>query len=127
MLSSCPNVYSLRLGDWLTLLFAIALTGWLWVSGHTSQLAHVCQVRVHGKVTGTYDLNQDRKIHVHGILGESIIEIHAGKVRMAHSPCHNQYCVHQGWLSKAGETVLCLPNQISIQLPDQQSIDSLSY
>ena len=61
-------------------------------------------------------LSPDRKLQVHGPLGDSIIEIKASRVRFIKSPCRGQQCVHSGWLETAGELAACLPNRISIQL-----------
>ena len=48
--------------------------------------------------------------------------------RYTQSPCRNQYCVHQGWLSRAGQVAVCLPNQISLELlGGDKNYDSLNY
>jgi hypothetical protein len=116
------------LGDWLiviaSLLGVIYLFQTLWSNTPASQLA----VRQGDKVIGTYDLNQTRELHLHGPKGDSHISIAQGKVRFKQSPCNNQYCVHQGWLSKTGQVAICLPNQISLQLiGENMPYDSLNY
>ncbi len=60
------------------------------------------KIRQGNKIVGTYDLNQTRDLRIHGALGDSLISISQGKVRFKQSPCNNQYCVHQGWLNRAG-------------------------
>ena len=43
-------------------------------------------------------------------------------------PGLHQYCVHQGWLERAGEIAICAPNQVSVQiLGGKETYDSLSY
>jgi hypothetical protein len=115
-------------GDWLviisSLIAVIFLFQILWTNTPASQL----QIRQGDKVIGTYDLNQTRELHIHGPLGESHITIARGKVRFKQSPCTNQYCVHQGWLHRAGQVAICLPNQISLQLVGKNKpYDSLNY
>jgi hypothetical protein len=96
----------------------------LWTYEPASQL----EIRQADKIIGTYDLNQIRALHIHGPLGDSLINIENGKVRFKQSPCSNQYCVHQGWLSHQGQVAICLPNQISLQLTGTKKIyDSLNY
>ncbi len=86
------------------------------------------KIRQGNQVFGTYDLNQVRELKIIGPMGESLISINQGKVRFKQSPCHNQYCVHQGWLSRAGQVAICLPNQISLQLMGaKKAYDSLNY
>ncbi|MCK5480009.1 MAG: NusG domain II-containing protein [Gammaproteobacteria bacterium] len=62
------------------------------------------------------ELSPDRKLQVHGPLGDSVIEIKESRARFLASPCTGQQCVHSGWLEAAGELAACLPNRISIQL-----------
>lgn len=96
----------------------------LWSHEHASKV----QIRVGDKVQGTYDLNQQRSIKVHGVMGDAEIHIGQGKVRFAKSPCHNQYCVHQGWLTHSGQAAICLPNHISLELIGKDKpYDSLNY
>ncbi len=116
------------IGDWLTiiasLIVVIFLFKILWVREPASQL----KIRLADKVIGTYDLNQTRELHIHGPKGVAVISIENGKARFKYSPCTNQYCVHQGWLSRAGQVAICLPNQISLQLLGAKSpYDSLNY
>lgn len=108
----------------LGLLLVITLFQTLWRNEHAAKV----QVRVGDKVYATYSLNQQREVHVHGKLGEAIISIAQGKARFARSPCNSQYCVHQGWLTHAGQAAICLPNQISLELIGQtKPYDSISY
>lgn len=117
----------LQLGDWLILIASLAMTGYLFSHYDTMRLAQKVQIKHGGAVLGIYTLNQQKKIVAKGPLGDSIIEIHDGKARFAHAPCHNQYCVHQGWLKHAGQLAVCLPNQVTLQLLGEKSFDSLSY
>ncbi len=115
-------------GDWLIVIFSsaviVVMFQNLWSHEHASKV----QIRVGDKILGTYDLNQQRDIKVHGVIGDADIHIGQGKVRFAKSPCHNQYCVHQGWLTRNGQVAICLPNQISLELVGQKKpYDSLNY
>lgn len=119
---------TLLIGDWLVLiiglLVVIALFKTLWTNEHAAKV----QIRVGDKIYATYSLNQQRDIHVHGKLGDAVISIAQGKARFAQSPCHTQYCVHQGWLTRAGQAAICLPNQISLELLGEKKVyDSLNY
>ena len=116
------------IGDWLVVVASaigvILLFQTLWIRGPASQL----KIRLADKIVGIYDLNQTKELHIKGPKGEAIISIAAGKARFVQSPCNNQYCVHQGWLSNAGQVAICLPNQLSLQLLGAKSAyDSLNY
>ncbi|MDP2070547.1 MAG: NusG domain II-containing protein [Methylotenera sp.] len=118
----------LLLGDWLvvlaSVLFILLLFKTLWSNEHAAKV----QIRLGDKIYATYSLNQQRDVHVHGPIGSATISISQGKVRFSKSPCHNQYCVHQGWLTRAGQAAICLPNQISLELlGETKPYDSLNY
>lgn len=115
-------------GDWLVLVLALlavtVLFATLWRPAHAAKL----QIRDHHGIYATFSLAQDRTIEIPGPLGVSHVVIQHGQVRFTQSPCRNQYCVHQGWLSRAGQVAVCLPNQISLELlGGDKNYDSLNY
>ncbi len=115
-------------GDWLTVIVSMLVIGYLFQALWSDQHASKVQIRLGDKIYASYDLNLQRDVHVQGPLGEAVIHIAQGKVRFAKSPCHNQYCVHQGWLTHTGQVAICLPNQISLELiGEQKPYDSLNY
>jgi hypothetical protein len=118
----------LLVGDGLVILSGLLLVVYLFQILWTNEHAAKVQIRVGDKIYATYSLNLQRDIHLHGTLGEAVISIAQGKVRFAKSPCHTQYCVHQGWLTRAGQAAICLPNQISLELVGEaKPYDSLNY
>jgi hypothetical protein len=118
----------LLLGDWLVIIASLIMVVFMFQQFWSFEHASKIKIRQADKIIGTYDLNQTRELKITGPMGESIIKIELGKVRFKQSPCNNQYCVHQGWLSLAGQVAICLPNQISLQLIGAKSTyDSLNY
>ena len=123
-----PHIQSLLPGDWLIVIGSLALVIYLYQALWSNEHAAKVQIRVGNKIYATYSLNQQRDVHVQGTIGTAVIHIAQGKARFAKSPCHNQYCVHQGWLSHAGQAAICLPNQISLELiGENKPYDSLNY
>jgi hypothetical protein len=115
-------------GDWLVMAASLVAIVFMFQTFWSFEQASKLKIRQGDKIIGTYDLNQTRELKITGPEGETLISINQGKVRFKQSPCHNQYCVHQGWLSRAGQVSICLPNQISLQLMGAKSAyDSLNY
>ena len=115
-------------GDCLVILLGLVLVVYLfktlWHVEHAAKL----QIRQGDKVFATLSLDQDRSIDVAGPLGITHIVIAQGKARFVSSPCPNQYCVHQGWLSHTGQAAICLPNRVSLELlGGKKPYDSLNY
>jgi hypothetical protein len=123
-----PGFKHLLIGDWFTIILSAIITVFLFLTLWSHEHAAKVQIRIGDKVHAAYDLNQQRDIKVQGAIGDAVIHISQGKVRFSKSPCHNQYCVHQGWLTHSGQVAICLPNQISLELiGEQKPYDSLNY
>ena len=118
----------IRPGDWLLLLVAAGAVAasfpLLWSGGAAERAV----VRSAGRVVAELPLTRDRTLAVPGPLGPSVIAVHGGRARVESDPSPRQYCVHQGWLDRAGEVAICLPNQVSVELVGRTRLyDSLSY
>ncbi len=52
-----------------------------------------------------------------------------GRIRFEKSDCPNQTCVDTGWLTKAGDKAVCLPNKvvISIEGEGESEVDTFAY
>lgn len=44
------------------------------------------------------------------------VVIRGGKVSVSNASCPDQLCVHQGKISKKGETIVCLPHKLVIEI-----------
>jgi hypothetical protein len=75
-----------------------------------------------------YDMAQDKILDIKGELGISRIEIAGGKARFLDSPCPNKTCVQCAPVSRAGEWIACLPNQvfIRIQADSDDTVDAIA-
>ncbi len=61
-------------------------------------------------------LKKDATHIVKGPLGAAKIIIEDGQARMESAPCPLKICEAMGPIKNAGETILCLPNRISIKV-----------
>lgn len=44
------------------------------------------------------------------------IEVKSGKVRISKSDCHDKICEKTGFISSPMQTIVCLPNRISVRM-----------
>jgi hypothetical protein len=56
------------------------------------------------------------ELAVDGYQGESYLEVRDGRVRMVDSACPDKLCVKTGWISSPGESIVCLPNRVVIEV-----------
>jgi len=118
----------IKFGDWLTILFGSIFVALLTLKLWSGDFADKVIIRAGGKVFRQISLSQDQHIKVPGPLGISVITIEKHRARISSDPSPRQYCVRQGWLEKAGEIAICLPNQVSLELlGSKKKYDSLNY
>ena len=44
----------------------------------------------------------------------NVVEVSGGRVRVADADCPDKLCVRQGWVSREGESVVCLPHKLVV-------------
>lgn len=73
-----------------------------------------------GKNTGNTDnlsgKENIQRIEIPGKVGKCILVIFDGKTDMESADCPNQICVHHSAISNTGETIVCLPNRVVIEV-----------
>lgn len=104
------------------MLVVLAFSSWRGDSG----IAMTFEIR-NGSDATAFPLAQDQVISISGALGESEIEVRDGQVRFLRSPCTNQFCTLAGWLKKAGDMAVCLPNGVSLRLVGGRQYDSINF
>ena len=120
-----------RPGDWLLVLLSAALGAasypLLWRGG----VADRAIVKRDGQVVTELALNTPRRYEVEGAIGTTVIEVQPGRARVLSDPGPRQYCVQQGWLTRANAVAICAPNHVTLQLGGRggahAGYDSINY
>lgn len=97
----------------------------LWTpSGHGTGVS----IWVAGQERHRLPLNEDRRLEVAGAIGVSTIEVRGGRVRVVDSPGPYKVCMRAGWLRDTGESAVCLPNQVVVQITGPNPrFDSINF
>lgn len=66
-------------------------------------------------------LSNDDVLTVTSSAGTNVIEVQSGKVRVSEADCPNQDCVDQGWISNAGQQIVCLPHKLVVNITDKDA------
>lgn len=101
------------------LLIAVLLLGGLWLWWQTifsSGNGDTVVISVSGKESGSYSLGENREIPLTQGDWKNVVSIRDGTVRMEEANCAGQECVRQGEISKSGESIICLPHQIVVEI-----------
>lgn len=84
-------------------------------------------IKVDGNVIKTLDLNSgETTIEVNGYQGGvNKVVINDGKVSMTEADCPDELCVKTGKISGVGETIVCLPHRVVVEIKGSQDDDSI--
>ncbi len=50
-------------------------------------------------------------------------EIKNGAIRILESDCHDRICIRAGFISKKGQSAVCLPNRVVVELSGEGDVD----
>jgi hypothetical protein len=82
-------------------------------------------VKVDGSVLYEFSLSEDVGLTVDGYMGgTNRIVIQDGKVSVTEADCPDALCVKTGSISRAGETIVCLPHRVVVEIKGTGSIDN---
>lgn len=85
------------------------------------------RITVSGEEYGSYSLEEDQVIKV----GDTnVCEIKDKVVSMISADCPDQLCIHQRTIQLQGETIVCLPNKVVLEITgtrqtDQEALDGV--
>lgn len=106
----------------ISLLILLFVFGFIFIRHYTKK-ANIVLVEVNGEEVMRTKLSKDRRFSVDGLIGKTEIEISNNRVRVVDSPCNKKLCVRSGWIWRPYETIVCLPNRVTISLISQSRSD----
>ena len=80
-------------------------------------------VRVDGQEQGRYSLSAAGRYELNG--GTNVLKIEDGKAFMDSADCPDKVCIHQGKIGKAGETIICLPNRLTVTVAGSGDVEGI--
>lgn len=85
----------------------------------------VAVVSIDGKETGRYSLEKAQRIVLE--TGNTLV-IEEGMAKMEEASCPDQYCVKQSAISRSGESIICLPHKVVVEIAaeERQALDGIS-
>lgn len=84
----------------------------------------VVQVRQEGAVVMVLPLGEDRSFDLEGDY-RNTVTIRDGRVSITASDCPGGDCVHSGWVSAPGRSIVCLPNRVELRLVGEAPPDGV--
>jgi hypothetical protein len=92
-------------------------------------------IQVNGKETERIPLDSSavgRKLPIRTVYGYNLIEVGENRVRIVEADCLDRLCVHQGWIDRPGQLIVCLPNRLVVEVVDDEreygdDLDGVNY
>lgn len=87
------------------------------------------RIEVNGKIYKEIELeeNVEKEEIIRTKFGYNKVQINGLKVRVKEADCPDQIDVKQGYISKPGESLICLPNRLSIEIKSRKNESNVDY
>ena len=111
----------------MLLMVIIAAAAFLIINFAVKKDGSYAVIKVDGNEIKTLDLNSgETTIEVNGYQGGvNKVVINDGKVSMTEADCPDELCVKTGKISRVGETIVCLPHRVVVEIKGSQDDDSI--
>lgn len=109
--------------DLLLIAGILVLAGVLYLGNRilNQKPAQMVEVTVNGAVVETLDLSKDADVVINGANGgTNRLVISQGTVSIQEATCPDKVCIHQGKISRTGELIVCLPNQMIAKIVGEE-------
>ena len=86
-------------------------------------------VKVDGKVYKELPLNKDATLEIKGVgKGTNLLVIKDGHADVVDANCPDKLCVNQRQIDKDGETIVCLPNKVVVEIEssEESEVDAVA-
>lgn len=70
---------------------------------------------------------RDKVVEVKGLKGPLAIRVNDGAVSVVETSCGHKTCVQMGSVKGAGQSIVCIPNQITVALSGSGKSDALAF
>lgn len=118
--------------DCILILIVVLLAGGFWFVQYINSMQAEAVLRIYqnGELRGEYDLSQPKTLPVkEEDYGYNLVMIEDGTVRITDADCPDQLCMKQRSISKNGESIICLPHKLVLQIytKEEGALDAVTY
>jgi hypothetical protein len=103
----------------IAILAVFCAAAWLALRGSAGKEQKILIVQKEQKVVQRIDLSKvtsERKLPLAVDDGQLVLQYDQEGARVLSSPCPDKVCIHQGKITRGGQTIACVPEKILITL-----------
>lgn len=107
-------------GDLIAVMLPLILAAAVFLAflpGAKSGVA-IAEIYQDGNLLRRVSLNTDQEFSVSSDY-QNTVTVRDGKIAITHSDCPGGDCMHTGWISTSGRSIVCLPNRLEIRIVSQ--------
>ena len=94
----------------------------------TQKTGKTVVVSVDGVVKYTFPLDEDLEFKIEGYEGgTNYLVIKDGEACLTEASCPDLLCVHMGKISSQGQSIICLPNRVVVEIRDDNENDPKEF
>ena len=108
--------------DLLLIAAVLLVSGVLWLVGRPGGEGAYAVVTLAGEEVGRYPLSEDTTVTVGGD-SYNVLQIRDGAVSVLEANCGDHTCIRTGAVSREGETIVCLPHEMIVEIRGGQEAD----
>ena len=92
-------------------IFAASLAAYFIMGRYATGNGGYLEIYADNALYGRYSLEENREIDING---HNKCVIKDGKACMEEADCPDRICVHSGSISESGESIICIPNRVTL-------------
>lgn len=117
------EVKTFRKADIIVIAAALVAAAIGFILAFTRPEGEYIDIAVDGKTVATLSLDRDTRYELSG----NTIVVEKGAARMEYADCPDLICVHHAPISRKNETIVCLPNRVTVTVRGGRSnVDAVS-
>lgn len=74
------------------------------------------EIYVDNELYKTYDIDDEDEIKIESEEGYNVVKIHNHGAQITEASCPDKVCIHEGFITKPSESIVCLPNKVHIKI-----------
>ncbi len=120
-----PRRFVWKTADRILVGGLLVVTAVLWLALRHSPMGGMVEVQVDGTVVTTLPLDSDTTYIIDGVDGgHNTLVIADGKACVTEATCPDGVCVRHRAIDKAGQSIICLPNKVVVQVIGESIVDA---
>lgn len=111
----------------LVVILLIAIVGVFIFINVTKEKGSIAEVYYEDELILSIDLSIDEEYTVGGELGDVVLEVKDGMIRVKKENSPKNICSKEGFIGDSSRALICLPNKIIVKIVGENKIDGVVY